>query len=118
MDIRRKHRSDCEHVYVIRTSRILSPDRTAAGPDCWLSERHETRKCMRSVNDWKGSGSSFSQVQVLQQLNDAQDSTRGRGRSGHATNLRSHFVIGPRRAPPIGFVVDSSGLSFSQTNEN
>ena len=27
MDIRRKHRSDCEHVNVIRTSRVLSPDR-------------------------------------------------------------------------------------------
>ena len=36
MDIRRKHRSDCEHVYVIGTSRVLSPDRT--WPDCWLNE--------------------------------------------------------------------------------
>ena len=26
MDIRRKHRSDCEHVNVIRTSRVLSPE--------------------------------------------------------------------------------------------
>ena len=30
MDIRRKHRSDCEHVNVIRTSRVLSPDRDRA----------------------------------------------------------------------------------------
>ena len=42
MDIRRKHRSDCEHVNVIRTSRVLSPDRT--WPDRWLSEMHESRK--------------------------------------------------------------------------
>ena len=42
MDIRRKHRSDCEHVNVIRTSRVLSPDRTR--PDRWLSEMHESRK--------------------------------------------------------------------------
>ena len=38
MDIRRKHRSDCEHVYLIRTSRVLSPDRT--WPDRLLSEMH------------------------------------------------------------------------------
>ena len=30
-----EHRSDCEHVYVIRTSRVLSPD--GAWPDRWLS---------------------------------------------------------------------------------
>ena len=42
MDIRRKHQSDCEHVNVIRTSRVLSPDRT--WPDRWLSEMHESRK--------------------------------------------------------------------------
>ena len=42
MDIRKKHRSDCEHVNVFRTSRVLSPDRT--WPDCWLSEMHERRK--------------------------------------------------------------------------
>ena len=40
MDTGRKHRSDCEHVYVIRTSRVLSPDRT--WPDRWLSEMHES----------------------------------------------------------------------------
>ena len=65
------------------------------------------RLCQRiplgSVNDWKGS--SFLQVQ---QLTDAQDSTRSiatsgqdRARTGwssHMTNLRSHFVIRPRRA--------------------
>ena len=34
--------SDCEHVNVIRTSRVLSPDRT--WPDRWLSEMHESRK--------------------------------------------------------------------------
>ena len=32
----------CEHVNVIRTSRVLSPDRT--WPDRWLSEMHESRK--------------------------------------------------------------------------
>ena len=42
MDIRRKHRSDCEHVYVIRTSRVPSPDRT--WPDRWISEMHESRR--------------------------------------------------------------------------
>ena len=31
-----EHRSDCEHVYVIRTGRVLSPD--GAWPDRWLSE--------------------------------------------------------------------------------
>ena len=41
MDIRRKHRSGCEHVYVIRTSRVLSPDRT--WPNRWLSKMHETQ---------------------------------------------------------------------------
>ena len=30
-----EHRSDCEHVYVIRTSRVLSPD--GAWPERWLS---------------------------------------------------------------------------------
>ena len=42
MDIRRKHRSDYEHVYVIRTSQVLSPDRT--WPDRWLREMHESRR--------------------------------------------------------------------------
>ena len=41
MDIRRKHRSDCEHVNVIRTSRVLSPDRT------WPDQRNGSAKCMR-----------------------------------------------------------------------
>ena len=70
------------------------------------------RLCQRiplgSINDWKGS--SFSQVQ---QRTDVQDSTRNRSRRpvklvnedlartgrSHAINLRSHFVIRPRRAP-------------------
>ena len=42
MDIRRKHRSDCEHIYLICTSRVLSPDRT--WPDRSLSEMHESRR--------------------------------------------------------------------------
>ena len=42
MDIRRKRRSDCEHIYVIHTSRVLSPDRT--WPDRWLSEMHGSRR--------------------------------------------------------------------------
>ena len=40
------------------------------------------------------------------------------GRSGHTTNLRSHFVIRPCCAPDSDFVLDSSGLSLSQTKEN
>ena len=35
----KEHRSDCEHVSVIRTSRVRSPDRT--WPDHWLSEMSE-----------------------------------------------------------------------------
>ena len=35
-------RSPYEHIYVIRTSRILSPDRTL--PDRWLSDMNERRK--------------------------------------------------------------------------
>ena len=43
MDVQRKDRSDSEHVNVIRTSRVLSPERT--WPDRWLelSEMHERR---------------------------------------------------------------------------
>ena len=41
-------------LYVIRTSRVLSPDRT--WPDCWLSEMHERRGCWPgydSIVHWK-----------------------------------------------------------------
>ena len=46
----RKHRSDCEHVYVIHTSRVLSPDRT--WPDRWLSEMHVHINILRGLPCW------------------------------------------------------------------
>ena len=54
VDIRRKQRLDCEHVNVIRTNQVLSPDRTR--PDRWLSEMHERRgrlAWVRQYCTWK-----------------------------------------------------------------
>ena len=41
-----EHRSDCEHVYVIRTSRVLSPD--GAWPERWLSGMIEVGRHLAS----------------------------------------------------------------------
>ena len=75
------------------------------------------------VNDWKGSSS----LQV-QQLTDVQDCTldqsrrpvkSGSGLAGVVTRtIWDPTLSSGRVVPPRDFVLDSSGLSFSQTKEN
>ena len=61
------------------------------------------RISLGSVNDWKGSSFASATTDRCTRLDSPSIATSGQdrartGRSGHATNLRSHFVIRPCRA--------------------